>query len=93
VVDSVRLGSTGSGDGGPYRLVRGAARERRRRARRTVGGERGVPVGRVALAHFDVATDRWIAPAGTYTVMAGDSSRNLPSTKTLTLSQALVSPT
>jgi hypothetical protein len=46
-----------------------------------------------ALAHFDVATDRWIAPAGTYTVMAGDSSRNLPSTKTLTLSQALVSPT
>lgn len=52
-----------------------------------------MPVGRVALAHFDVATDRWIAPAGTYTVMAGDSSRNLPSTKTLTLSQALVSPT
>jgi beta-glucosidase len=46
-----------------------------------------------ALAHWDVATDRWIAPAGTYTVMAGDSSRNLPSTRTLSLPQTLVSPT
>ena len=46
-----------------------------------------------ALAHWDVGTDRWIAPAGTYTLMAGNSSRNLPSTATLTLSQALVSVT
>jgi len=46
-----------------------------------------------ALAHWDVATDRWIAPAGTYTLMAGNSSRNLPSTATLTLNQALVSVT
>jgi beta-glucosidase len=46
--------------------------------------------GRRALAHWDVAGDRWLAPAGTYTVMVGNSSRNLPATGTLTLPQALV---
>jgi beta-glucosidase len=42
-----------------------------------------------ALSHWDTATHRWIAPAGTYTFMVGDSSRNLPSTGSVTLSQAL----
>jgi beta-glucosidase len=45
-----------------------------------------------ALSHWDTATHRWIAPAGTYTFMVGDSSRNLPATASFTLAQPLSSP-
>ena len=46
-------------------------------------------LGPRALAHWDETQDRWIASAGTYTVMAGSSSRHLPSAATVTLPQAL----
>ena len=31
-----------------------------------------------AFAHWDVATHRFVVPDGTYQVLVGDSSRNLP---------------
>jgi beta-glucosidase len=42
------------------------------------------------LAHWHVGSGHWIAPLGTYTVMVGNSSRNLPSTATFDLPRSLV---
>ena len=37
------------------------------------------------LASWDTASGNWIASAGSYQVLVGDSSRNLPLTGTITL--------
>jgi beta-glucosidase len=38
------------------------------------------------LASWDTTSNNWIAGAGTYQILAGDSSRNLPLTGTLSVS-------
>jgi beta-glucosidase len=38
-----------------------------------------------ALAHWDTASSSWLATAGTYQILVGDSSRNLPLTGNLTV--------
>jgi beta-glucosidase len=42
------------------------------------------------LSIWDTASSAWRAPAGAYSIMVGDSSRNLPLTGTLTVATALV---
>jgi beta-glucosidase len=42
------------------------------------------------LAHWSTSTGHWIAPAGAYRVMVGNSSRHLPATATATLPRTLV---
>jgi beta-glucosidase len=42
------------------------------------------------LACWHTGAGHWIAPQGTYTVMVGSSSRNLPSTATFSLPRSLV---
>jgi beta-glucosidase len=42
------------------------------------------------LAHWHTGAGHWIAPVGTYTVMVGSSSRNLPSTAAFSLPRSLV---
>ncbi len=37
-----------------------------------------LPLGPRAFSHWDVRSRRWVAPAGTYTVLVGTSSRSLP---------------
>jgi hypothetical protein len=37
-----------------------------------------VVLGQRAFAHWDSERDEWVQPAGTYTVAAGTSSRDLP---------------
>jgi beta-glucosidase len=37
------------------------------------------------LAHWDTASNSWLATAGTYQILVGDSSRNLPLTGNLTV--------
>ena len=41
------------------------------------------------LASFDTASGNWIAGAGSYQILVGDSSRNLPLTGTITLASAI----
>ena len=41
------------------------------------------------LASWDTASNNWIAGAGSYQILVGDSSRNLPLTGTITLSSAI----
>ncbi len=42
-----------------------------------------------ALAHWDTASNSWLATAGTYQILVGDSSRNLPLTGNLTVSSTV----
>jgi beta-glucosidase len=45
------------------------------------------------LSMWDTASSTWRAPAGAYSIMVGDSSRNLPLTGTLTVATALTAAT
>lgn len=38
-----------------------------------------------AFAHWDTASNTWVATAGTYQILVGDSSRNLPLSGTATV--------
>jgi beta-glucosidase len=41
------------------------------------------------LASWDTTSNNWIAGAGSYQILVGDSSRNLPLTGTITLASAI----
>ncbi|MEV6924508.1 discoidin domain-containing protein [Dactylosporangium sp. NPDC051485] len=45
-----------------------------------------------AFAHWDTASNSWIASAGTYQILVGDSSRNLPLTGTQTVPTTVTVP-
>jgi beta-glucosidase len=45
--------------------------------------------GRRDLASWDTTSGNWIAGAGTYQILVGDSSRNLPLTGTLSVSSPI----
>jgi beta-glucosidase len=42
------------------------------------------------LASWDTTSSNWIAGAGSYQILAGDSSRNLPLSGTINLSSAII---
>ena len=48
-----------------------------------------IPLPLACFTHYDVAQHAWIAEPGDYTILVGDSSRNLPLKATFTLAQAV----
>jgi beta-glucosidase len=42
-----------------------------------------------SFTHYDVAKHAWVAEAGDYTILVGDSSRNLPLKATYKLAEAV----
>jgi beta-glucosidase len=70
----------------PMRELKGFAKVRLAAAEsRTVT----IPLDLGALAYFDSAKHAWVAEAGEYTILVGDSSRNLPLKATYKLAETI----